>query len=45
MVKSRDGCGEDIGRKGVNGGVKVGLCNASKLECGKWEWRALGEKG
>ncbi|WP_375647042.1 hypothetical protein [Bartonella sp. AA56HLJMS] len=37
-----------LGRKGVNGGVKVGLCNASKLEWGNGgmgEWRALGEKG
>ncbi len=31
------------GKEGANGGVKVGLCNASKLECG--EWGALGEKG
>ncbi len=37
-----------LGRKGANGGVKVGLCNASKLEWGNGElgeWRALGEKG
>ncbi|WP_273790877.1 hypothetical protein [Bartonella sp. CM31XJBT] len=23
-----------LGRKGANGGIKVGLCNASKLEWG-----------
>ncbi|WP_375663576.1 MULTISPECIES: hypothetical protein [unclassified Bartonella] len=42
MLKSRDGCGEDMGRKGANGGVKVGLCNASKLKWGNGE---LGEWG
>ncbi|WP_375634510.1 MULTISPECIES: hypothetical protein [unclassified Bartonella] len=37
MVKGCDGCGADMGRRGANGGVKVGLCNASKLECGGME--------
>ncbi|WP_375694143.1 hypothetical protein [Bartonella sp. AD24XZML] len=32
-----------MGRRGANGGVKVGLCNASKLECGGME--GVGGKG
>ncbi|WP_375680873.1 MULTISPECIES: hypothetical protein [unclassified Bartonella] len=36
-----------LGRKGANGGVKVGLCNASKLEWGNggcWGKRAVGNE-
>ncbi|WP_375681508.1 MULTISPECIES: hypothetical protein [unclassified Bartonella] len=47
MLKSRDGCGEDMGRKGANGGVKVGLCNASKLKWGnggRWGERTNGNE-
>ncbi|WP_375647057.1 hypothetical protein [Bartonella sp. AA56HLJMS] len=45
MVKGRDGYGEDMGRKGVNGGIKVGLCNASKLEWGNGVMEGVGGKG
>ncbi|WP_375678735.1 MULTISPECIES: hypothetical protein [unclassified Bartonella] len=35
-----------LGRKGANGGVKVGLCNASKLEWGNGErWGNVGMEG
>ncbi len=45
LLKSRDGCGADMGRKGANGGVKVGLCNASKLEWGIGVMEGVGGKG
>ncbi|WP_375675274.1 hypothetical protein [Bartonella sp. AP9QHHD] len=36
------------GKEGANGGVKVGLCNASKLECGNvgmGDWGIGGMEG
>ncbi|WP_375703039.1 hypothetical protein [Bartonella sp. AA131HXZ] len=33
------------GEEGANGGVKVGLCNASKLEWGNGEWGNGGRWG
>ncbi|WP_375657478.1 MULTISPECIES: hypothetical protein [unclassified Bartonella] len=34
-----------MGRKGANGGIKVGLCNASKLEWGNGGMEGVGGKG
>ncbi|WP_375631927.1 MULTISPECIES: hypothetical protein [unclassified Bartonella] len=34
-----------LGRRGVNGGIKVGLCNASKLEWGNGGMEGVGGKG
>ncbi|WP_375681089.1 hypothetical protein [Bartonella sp. AP20NXHL] len=33
------------GEEGANGGVKVGLCNASKLEWGNGGMEGVGRKG
>ncbi|WP_375676376.1 MULTISPECIES: hypothetical protein [unclassified Bartonella] len=45
MLKSRDGCGEDMGRRGCQWRM-VGLCNASKLEWGNGErWGNGGMEG
>ncbi|WP_375702366.1 hypothetical protein, partial [Bartonella sp. AA89HNZF] len=34
-----------LGRRGANGGIKVGLCNASKLEWGIGGMEGVGGKG
>ncbi|WP_375610216.1 MULTISPECIES: hypothetical protein [unclassified Bartonella] len=34
-----------MGRRGANGGIKVGLCNASKLEWGIGGMEGVGGKG
>ncbi|WP_375696358.1 hypothetical protein [Bartonella sp. AP331QHHD] len=44
MLKSRDGCGEDMGRRGRQWRM-VGLCNASKLEWGNGGMEGVGGKG